>query len=330
MTKTLFHLVMMLSFALCISCAKDDMVASPNYVSDNDYFNDGDIEIIFENDKLNGINVIFMGDVYFQNHLEVNDGVYRKHALNTISYLFNSTPFSQYEKHFNAYIIYAESKLLVSENEETEVSTPFGSSVSPDGLPSIANWWAIDDYVSKLTGKPRSEKDLILISIKSHSGGGTAWLNNNVAIFGSEDQKVMLHEVGHAFANLGDEYINESYIPINLHEVANIDSIGNPDLIKWKHFLGLSDYKEVGTYQGGNYREFGFWRPEEQSIMGSGLYFNAPSREAIVKKIMELKNLDYSFEEFLKIDKINVSSSKKKNSNLENKNSIAFKCGANF
>ena len=47
MTKTLFHLVMMLSLALCISCAKDDMVASPNYVSDNNYFNDGDIEIIF-------------------------------------------------------------------------------------------------------------------------------------------------------------------------------------------------------------------------------------------------------------------------------------------
>ncbi|MBW8244596.1 M64 family metallopeptidase [Muricauda oceani] len=330
MIKTLFHIAMTISLTLFISCAKDDTVASPSYISDNKYFSDGDIEVVFENDKSNGINVIFMGDVYFQNHLEASDGIYRKHALNTISYLFNSTPFSQYKKHFNAYIIYAESKLFVSEDKKNEVKTPFGSSVSPDGLPSISNWRAIDGYVSKLTGKPRGEKDLILISIKSHSGGGTAWLNNNVAIFGAEDHRVMLHEVGHAFANLGDEYANESYQPIILQEVANLDSTNNPDLIKWKHFLGLSDYIEVGAYEGGNYRESGFWRPEEQSVMGWGSYFNAPSREAIVKKIMELKKLEYNFKEFLKIDKSNDNSSKKTDSDLENKNSIELKCGVNL
>lgn len=231
MTKLTLRIVMIMFFALCISCIKDDPVGSPTFISENNYYSDGEIEIVFENDKLNGINVIFMGDVYFQNHLEVNSSVYRKHALNNIGYLFDSEPFSKYKKYFNAYIIYAESELFVSENNETEVKTPFGSSVR-DGLPSIANYRAIDEYISKLTGKPQSEKDLVLLSLRSHSGGGTASLGGNLAIFGAEDQRVMLHEVGHAFANLGDEYVDASFVPIELNGVANLDTTNNPNSLK--------------------------------------------------------------------------------------------------
>ncbi len=326
MTKLTLRIVMIMFFALCISCIKDDPVGSPTFISENNYYSDGEIEIVFENDKLNGINVIFMGDVYFQNHLEVNSSVYRKHALNNIGYLFDSEPFSKYKKYFNAYIIYAESELFVSENNETEVKTPFGSSVR-DGLPSIANYRAIDEYISKLTGKPQSEKDLVLLSLRSHSGGGTASLGGNLAIFGAEDQRVMLHEVGHAFANLGDEYVDASFVPIELNGVANLDTTNNPNSLKWKHFLGLSDYSKVGAYEGGNYKESGYYRPEEQSVMGGSLSFNAPSREAIVKKIMKLQNLDYDFQEFLKIDRSNDGSSKRNISNMENKSTIKIKCG---
>lgn len=61
--------------------------------------------------------------------------------------------------------------------------------------------------------------------------------------------------------------------------------------------------------------------------MGGSLSFNAPSREAIVKKIMKLQNLDYDFQEFLKIDRSNDGSSKRNISNMENKSTIKIKCG---
>ena len=69
------------------------------------------------------------------------------------------------------------------------------------------------------------------------------------------------------------------------------------------------------------------WRPESSSIMlqiGNKEFFNAPSREAIVKRIMELRNLEYNFDDFLEVDQISIGkiqtrlSSRQLNS-LENK-----------
>ena len=46
-------------------------------------------------------------------------------------------------------------------------------------------------------------------------------------------------------------------------------------------------YERVGVYEGGFYYSFGVWRPEISSCMVNNIdYYNAPSRETIVKKIM--------------------------------------------
>ena len=78
--------------------------------------------------------------------------------------------------------------------------------------------------------------------------------------------------------------------------------------MKWKHFIDLDDYEEVGAFEGGGYVQEGIWRPEEFSVMRSTsfLYFNAPSRESIVKRILELRGISYNFEDFLEIDRANM------------------------
>ena len=69
--------------------------------------------------------------------------------------------------------------------------------------------------------------------------------------------------------------------------------------------IGHSRYPYVGVYEGGYYYASGVWRSEYESVMRSSrdyLYFNAISRELLVKRILELSGEGYSFEKFLQMD----------------------------
>lgn len=323
-------LLSLLAVAITFSCSKDSDLN--NNASSDNYYKDKDVEIIFENDREHGINVIFMGDGYLKADLKKNNGKYNHDAIKSIEFLFNSHPFFEYKNHFNAYIIYAESSIVSSGNSFT-VNYPFGSTTATffgQNLPIITNNSAVNDYVFKIKGRSITNKDLILMSVNGQTGG-TAGFGNNLAVFGSVGStttttsvfSVMLHEVGHAFASLGDEYIvpnqNSTYIP---EGQANLDNTNNVNLIKWNHFIGLQGYSSVGAFEGGGYLEFGMWRPEISSIMQGniGSYFNAPSREAIVKRILNLRELEYNFNSFLTKDIGNQSnkiSNKAKNDKNE-------------
>ena len=74
--------------------------------------------------------------------------------------------------------------------------------------------------------------------------------------------------------------------------------------------LADSRYRDiVGIYEGGEYYQYGAFRPSEESVMRNSHIkrYNAPSREAIYKRVMLLSGeysslSDYSFEAFAKFD----------------------------
>ena len=165
MYKVISKNLFLLLLTVFVSCGKDELGKDLNYVSDNQYFNDGEVEIIFENDRNNGINVIFLGDLYFQNNLEKEKGKYREHGLSSINYLFNTPPFSEYKQYFNAYIIYAESKTSKSDDGTVEVETPFGGYITNNGNLYIENSNSIYDYIDILNLRQTHENNLVLLSI---------------------------------------------------------------------------------------------------------------------------------------------------------------------
>ena len=85
---------------------------------------------------------------------------------------------------------------------------------------------------------------------------------------------------------------------------SNIDFTSNPEKVHWHSFLTNYIYRnEVGIYEGGLSYGQGVFRPSESSMMRDNLeYFNAPSRLAIFKRIMELSGEGYSLEKFLEYD----------------------------
>ena len=84
--------------------------------------------------------------------------------------------------------------------------------------------------------------------------------------------------------------------------------------MRWSHFLSDARYSGlVGIYQGALTYQYGAYRPTENSIMRHNVGgYNAPSREAIYKRIMTLSEGNgwkYDYEAFVAYDAVNRSAS---------------------
>ena len=156
--------------------------------------------------------------------------------------------------------------------------------------------------------------------VNTRRNAGTAYmsesLQSGVAFFSSFGNHaeafsaILQHEAGgHGFAFLADEYTSyESAVPAAIVDeynrlynaygwYANVDFTNDPSKIRWNAFLSDTRYKdEVGIYEGGALYATGVWRPSANSMMNEDApFFNAPSRWAIYKRIMELSGESVSF-----------------------------------
>lgn len=299
---------------LFIACSKDDNINNEPLIIEPSGIT------IFENDP-NGVNIVLItnGVNLKPNEDDVSHDHYRKERIaektKEIDYLFKFAPLKQYKKHFNVYLVLTGEPLFEVDAKTLDVSI-FDNYIS-EAIPDLA-------YVNATLVSPEA------ITFDRDNDGTSetpGFAFGNYAFYLSKEYHTMVHEFGHAFCGLGDEYIEREEYMTYIEEIPdlsrrpNLDTTNDPETIKWSHFIGLDRYYNVGAYEGG-YRFFttGVWRPESSSIMGnlSADEFNAPSREAIVKRIYKIKNMEYTFEEFLENDVIKGVRSARKNSGDKN------------
>lgn len=255
------------------------------------YYHEMEVEHIYF-DSANVINIVFIGEGFSKGTLLRDSSEYRHDAILHYEYLFSHPPFSQFKSDFNYSIVYAAAVQGTTFNYEDEPS-------------SSLDYMKIETYVSEATGAYGfAESTLILFGVNRSALG---YAGNKIAFFPVLDPDVMMHEVGHAFGGLADEYsygIERSLVGI---DYPNIDLTDNPSLVKWNRFFGIPGYESIGIFEGGYYRDSLVWRPSENSVMREtrstkSWGFNAVGREAIVKEIYRLKGDSLSFDAFLKID----------------------------
>ena len=154
-----------------------------------------------------------------------------------------------------------------------------------------------------------------------------SWVGIEFGDFSKVFTNILLHEFGHAFAKLADEYVTygsngDDYdlesIMESLMQQQNIGYNRNisydSDVTKsyWADFAADSryDFEKLGCYEGGNYREKGVYRPTDHSIMNSNtegivFCFNVASRVMIYKRCMKIAYGDswtFNYEDFVKFD----------------------------
>ncbi len=290
-----------------------------------DYSKDGEVITLQKATVGKGINLVFMGDAYVDKDMG-KGGLYETLMKQSMEEFFAIEPFKTFRERFNVYAV-----KVVSPNGwtgpgyETALGAVFTHGSSSSGVLDKCF-----EYALKVPEIKDGKNLMISVLVNSRNAGGITNLiessQSGVAFTSSEGNNpesfgmILRHEAGgHAFAFLDDEYFNIQTEPTADHIAhrksmyekygwyANIDFTNDPTAVKWSAFLTDERYKdEVGIFEGGSLYARNAYRPTNHSMMNDHFeYFNAPSRWAIYKRIMELSGEEASFEKFLEYDAIN-------------------------
>ena len=298
-----------------------------------------------------GLNIVFLGDAYTDRLIE--DGTYDADMKRAMDHFFEVEPYASLKDMFNVYQVYAVSRNgTYSEDSSTAFDCEFGSGSLITGydnkvfmyaqkIDKIKNgkWsgmWQTDVEGELFTYYPDVIGELIVVVVlNSTRYAGTCYMYTDgnaivyCALHSSDEQfaQAIHHEVGgHAFGRLADEYTG-AYSTLTAERkqmmdyyksygyLANVDITDDPDNVIWAQFISDDRYSsEVGIYEGAFLCKTGVWRPSENSIMRYNTGgFNAPSREAIYRRAMQINNgegYEYDFEDFAAFDSKNLNSGK--------------------
>ena len=298
-----------------------------NYAS-KDYSKDGKVITLQKATVGKGINLVFMGDAYTDKDM-ASGGLYESTMKKAMEEFFAVEPYKTFRNRFNVYAVKVVSRNgRIGEGYTTALGTYFSAGTTVHG-----NDDKCFEYAMKVPGIKSRQNLLVSVIINTRKHAGTAYLyqNDQCSVtyspsYGDDTENMMgatlRHESGgHGFAFLADEYYQykesapesvandyrESYSTCGWF--SNVDFTDDPEAIRWSSFLSDSRYEgQIGIYEGGALYAYGAYRPTYDSIMNEGwkyAAFNAPSRQAIYKRIMQLSGSSYSFDAFLKYDAVN-------------------------
>lgn len=200
-------------------------------------------------------------------------------------YFFSLEPFTVNKNEFNIHALYSPSSASGSDNPgisrwiSTPVETGFFTFGSERYLTS-SEYWKICDL---LVNVPH-DHILILVNTDKYGGGG---IYNHYSVFTSDhplSEIVFVHEFGHGFAGLGDEYYNSDVAYENFYSLdkeplpPNLTTLVNFE-VKWKNMVSgdvpvptpeIQKYENrLGAFEGGGYVSKGVYRPQIKCRMKS-------------------------------------------------------------
>ena len=289
----------------------------------SDYSQDGQVTRIHSATVGKGIDVVFVGDAF----ADKDQDLFNKYVELGKEAFFTEEPFRSTKDRFNIYRIGSVSKngIIAQEGGDTKFSAQFEQGTYIGGDNNLVN-----SFVKASIPSVDLTKTIIFVIINKAKYAGTCHMfSNNQAVCyvplcrnENEYAQTLRHEgCGHGFGKLADEYFYDSMGRIPDDEVSelkkwkgfaygfheNVDLTSDPNTILWSKFISDSRYSgKVGVYEGGYTYPYGVYRPTDNSIMRHNTGgFNAPSREAIYKKIMKFSEGDawtYDYETFVAFD----------------------------
>ncbi len=289
----------------------------------SDYSQDGQVTRIHSATVGKGIDVVFVGDAF----ADKDQNLFNKYVELGKEAFFTEEPFRSTNDRFNIYRIGSVSKngIITQEGGDTKFSAQFG-----DGTYISGDHDAVFRFVQDKMPSVNLKKTIVFVIVNKAKYAGTCWMfSDNKAVCyvplcrdETDYAQTLRHEgCGHGFGKLADEYFYDSMGRIPDDKVTelkqwkvlsygfyeNVDLTSDPNTIAWARFISDSRYSgKVGVYEGGYTYPYGVYRPTDNSIMRYNTGgFNAPSREAIYKKIMKFSEGDawtYDYETFVVFD----------------------------
>jgi hypothetical protein len=238
-------------------------------------------EILNNGDPSTKVDIVIIPEGYSKEEMEL----FKKDSEKFSGYLFNSSPFKENKDKFNIYGIEAPSEQS-------------GTDIPADGIWKKtllnSNFYTFDeerylmteDYKTVCDVAANVPYDQIYILVNSDKyGGGAIYNHYSVCVNKNRfEEYVFVHEFGHGFAGLADEYYTSDVayqdfysldvepLEPNLTTLVNFES-------KWKDIVSDTIpiptpdeemYKDVvGAFEGGGYTAKGVYRPKQDCTMHS-------------------------------------------------------------
>jgi hypothetical protein len=240
------------------------------------------------------INLVIMGDGYTREEQDK----FIVDASNIADYFFTQSPFDQYKPYFNIIAIKAISDQSGIKHPNTasdcnnasprvpvtSPSTLFNTTFDYAGIHRLVVPQNTARIASVLASNfPGYDQVMIMANSTFYGGSGGSNATSTIHTLSAE---VAMHEIGHSFATLSDEYYaGDQYVG----EKANMSADKDPLYVKWRKWLNT---KSVGIYQhccGGQSSKW--YKPHENCKMKVlGPEYCPVCKEAIIDRIHTLTN----------------------------------------
>lgn len=267
--------------------------------------NDGQSRLVLGPETGKAFNIVVLGDGFMRED-NIVGGAFDAQVQKIIEFMFSIEPLKSHKEYFRIYQVYAESQERGAATTPSQnVNTVFNATYNVSGIDRllvIRNTQNAVKYAEKAIPASDINMYLVLVNDTRYGGSGGKFITTSVS---GSSPEIALHEMGHGFG-LTDEYADPAYAaaagltPAGAKKWPNASDTSDPKTIKWSHFIGRPGYEAEGVYEGGFYFATGVWRPSKQSIM-NGLhsrYFNAISRETIVRKVLGAIGKPFDIEDF--------------------------------
>ncbi len=309
-------------------------------VEQYDYqYGDGDVLTLQTATKGNGVNIVLLGDCF--DAKDISEGKYLQAIQDAYGYFFDIEPYLTYKDYFNVYGVFGLSEDSGIGTVNTIREARFGSQytlnegVSPDfGTTFAAACLApVNDDVSRtLVIMLENSYDYSGLTYMWGDGSAVAVVPMSTDPAPYDFRGLVHHEAGgHGFGKLADEYIyHNAFIQScscpccnhvkELNQMKqcgfydNVSLTGSMNDVPWAHLIFDPQYSNtVDVYEGAFFHTRGVYRSEPTSCMHNNIpYYNAISRESIVKRLKRYAGEEYSFEDFKANDKESLSAASTK------------------
>jgi hypothetical protein len=243
--------------------------------------------ILYNGDKSKLLNIVIIGDGFMAGE----QSLFKFYATNVKEHFFSQPPFSNYVNYFNVFAIEVPSNESGANHPGTSpdpdcppvpVSTAdnyFGSTFDAYGIHRLVCIRHYDSAANVLAAN-FPEYDIVLFMANSPYYGGSGGYYSVTTINPASDE-VTIHEIGHSFGDLADEYWSGSP-----WEAPNQTMNSSPSTIRWKNWLYDNG---IGIYP---FTENSSWYRPHQGCKMQYLYvpFCSVCAERLIETIHNLVN----------------------------------------
>jgi hypothetical protein len=246
------------------------------------------------------INLIFLAEGYTAGEM----GKFELDVQKALTGLFNTPPYHEYESFFNVYAVEVVSNESGADHPYTAPDCPAGLDTlnrdtyfnSSFDIGSIHRLLVPEDalvFPVLIANTPFWDVAFVIVNISYYGGAGGAFATFSTHASSAE---IAIHELGHAFADLADEY---EYGGGGGYESPNSTSELVRELIKWNDWIDpgtplptpeTSTYGTViGLFEGAVYLPTGWYRPKLNCKMRNlGVPFCAVCSEQTIRSVYNL------------------------------------------